>query len=76
VVTALGICALLADIILKAGCSAIRDKNEPLPLECNILVVAVVYPVILANSLIALETVIFSYCRLYMIMPGIFKGVH
>jgi Na+/serine symporter len=72
IATALGIVALIANTLEKAGCTAINDRDGQYPLECNILVIALMIPFLTGNILIFFESVIFSYCRLYMILPGIF----
>jgi hypothetical protein len=71
--TVLGIGAIIADIIFKAGCSPIQDREEQLPLECGIIKAAFAAPMLIGSFIISFESVIFSYCRLYMIMPGISK---
>jgi hypothetical protein len=70
-ITVLGMCVLITDILVKAGCNVIQDREEQYPLECNILVLTV-NSLIVGGYLIGLESTIFSYCRLYMILPGIF----
>jgi hypothetical protein len=70
IASGLGICYLLADILKKLGCNAIQDREEQYPLECNIIVAAFESPLIIGNMLIFVESTVFSYCRLYMILPA------
>jgi hypothetical protein len=53
------------DILKKLGCNAVKA------IECDILVLTL-HPLIIGNMLIFVESAVFSYCRLYMILPGIF----
>jgi hypothetical protein len=72
IATVLGIGSMTVDILKKLGCSAVKEREGLYPLECNILVVALELPLQVGNILIFVESAIFSYCRLYMILPGIF----
>jgi hypothetical protein len=72
IVSILGIGALFADILGKLGCSVIKDRKEQLPLECAIIRVVIKIPLLIAGVNVVIESVVFSYCRLYMILPGIF----
>jgi hypothetical protein len=72
IATVLGIGALIGDIIFKTGCSPIQDREEQIPLECGIIIAAFAAPMHIGSYLILVESCIFAYCRLYMILPGIF----
>jgi hypothetical protein len=73
IATVLGIGLLLADIIFKSGCSPIQNGEEQLPLECNILFATIKVPLLFSSTIPVIESVVFSYCRLYMILPGTFS---
>jgi hypothetical protein len=69
-VSILNILLLTTDIIVKLGCTAFRDRDLLLPVECDILILGLIGPFNLAATVLVLESVIFSYVRLYMILPG------
>jgi Na+/serine symporter len=72
IATVFGIVALIANTLEKAGCTFVNDRDGQYPLECNILVIAIMIPFLIGNILVFFESLVFSYCRLYMILPGIF----
>jgi hypothetical protein len=75
IATVLAIGALIADIIGKLGCNAIQDREEQYPIECTILIVVFESSLLLASASVVVESMVFSYCRLYMILPGIFMRI-
>jgi hypothetical protein len=72
IATVFGIGALISEILRKFGCSPISNREEQYPLECNIIVAVFDIPLLFGSNLVSVESVIFSYCRLYMILPGIY----
>jgi hypothetical protein len=71
-VTCIGFCTLLANIIFNLGCTVYTEEGEQLPIECSIIQAAWLIPAGIASMIVALQSIVFSYCRLYMIMPGIY----
>jgi hypothetical protein len=74
IATVLGIGLLIADLIFKSGCSQFQEREKQLSLECNILFATIEVPLLFASTIPVIESVVFSYCRLYMILQGAFRA--
>jgi hypothetical protein len=71
VAVVLGISALISDIIVMAGCSALNDSGEEAPIECKLLTIGVAVPLLFASMLVIMESVLFSYCRFVILIDSL-----